>query len=201
MSGTTVAGVVLAAGEGRRMGRAKALCRAGGKTLLERMIRALRAGGCRPVVAVIREELLGTIRAECRLDGIELLVNPRPELGQISSLRLSLRVLAESRSVVVALVDQGDLQAETVDRVIRALGRAPAAVAAFRGTPGHPVAFGREVYPLLQSPIADQGAHAVVEMLRAEGRLMTVPADDAGVLRNINTPAELEAFRRSLRRR
>ncbi len=193
--------MVLAAGEGRRMGKPKALCRAGGMTLLERMTRVLRKGGCCPVVAVTREELLDTIRAKCKLNGIELLVNPRPELGQISSLRVALEVLARCPAIVVALVDQGDLLAETVWRVIRALRQAPAAVAAFRGTPGHPVAFRRKLYAMLLSPLADGGAHVVVEKLSAEGKLVTVETEDQGVVRNINTRAGLQVLRRRLSRR
>ncbi|MCM3925717.1 NTP transferase domain-containing protein, partial [Frankia sp. AiPs1] len=49
----TVAGLLLAAGAGRRMGRAKALVKLGGETLAGRGARMLAAGGCAPVVVVV----------------------------------------------------------------------------------------------------------------------------------------------------
>ncbi|HZB47826.1 MAG TPA: NTP transferase domain-containing protein, partial [Mycobacteriales bacterium] len=49
----TVAGLVLAAGGGSRMGRPKALVRLGGELLVERACRLLADGGCAPVLAVL----------------------------------------------------------------------------------------------------------------------------------------------------
>ncbi|CAJ59377.1 MULTISPECIES: GNAT family N-acetyltransferase [Frankia] len=49
----TVAGLLLAAGAGRRMGRAKALVEFGGETLAARGVRMLAAGACSPVVVVV----------------------------------------------------------------------------------------------------------------------------------------------------
>src|SRR5262249_57149249 len=47
-----VAGVLLAAGEGSRLGRPKALVEIGGQTLAERGVALLRDGGAAPVVVV-----------------------------------------------------------------------------------------------------------------------------------------------------
>ena len=50
-----IGAVVLAAGEGRRLGgQGKALLDVGGVTFLERVIRTSREGGCDPVWVVIR---------------------------------------------------------------------------------------------------------------------------------------------------
>jgi CTP:molybdopterin cytidylyltransferase MocA len=48
-----VAGILLAAGEGRRFGRPKALVVLGGRSLVERGAATLSAGGCRPVLVVL----------------------------------------------------------------------------------------------------------------------------------------------------
>ena len=49
---TTVAGVLLAAGEGSRFGRPKALVELNGQTLAERGVQLLRAGGADPILVV-----------------------------------------------------------------------------------------------------------------------------------------------------
>ena len=49
---TTVAGVLLAAGEGSRFGRPKALVELNGQTLAERGVRMLPAGGADPILIV-----------------------------------------------------------------------------------------------------------------------------------------------------
>src|SRR5918999_150312 len=48
-----VAGLLLAAGEGRRFGRPKALVEFAGERLVDRGVRTLREAGCGPVVVVM----------------------------------------------------------------------------------------------------------------------------------------------------
>ncbi len=190
------AGVVLAAGASRRMGRAKALLQLGPQSFIEHLTGALRAGGCAPVMAVVseplRERVAGLLDA-----GVRLVVNPHPERGQISSLRCALDALADDRGLLVVLVDQGCIQAATVAAVRRALARAPLAVARRAGRPGHPTAFGAAIHDRLRGPEADNGARALVEALAATGRVAWVEVDDPGVTRNLNTPNELARARRN----
>jgi CTP:molybdopterin cytidylyltransferase MocA len=186
--------VILAAGQGRRLGRPKALCRAGGRFFLELLAQALRQGGCRPLLAVVRPELASRLEPICRRSGMELLVNTRPEWGQISSLRLALEALTEADGALVVLVDQGELSVRTILRVRRALGRSEAAVAAFRRRPGHPLAFRRDLFPRFFGRAADGGAHRIVEELAASGKVALVNTRDPGVVRNLNTPQQLREF-------
>ena len=57
MSGHGVAGLVLAAGAGTRFGRPKPLVSVGGRSVLERAVGVLVAGGCRRPICVV----LGTV--------------------------------------------------------------------------------------------------------------------------------------------
>lgn len=81
-----VAGVLLAAGEGSRFGRPKALVELGGMTLAERGVALLRAGGADPVLVV-------TGAADVRVDGAHVVKNPDWRTGMASSLRAALDVL------------------------------------------------------------------------------------------------------------
>ena len=83
---TTVAGVLLAAGEGSRFGRPKALVELNGQTLAERGVRLLRAGGADPILVV-------TGAADVSLPGTDIVFNPDWRTGMGSSLRAALRAL------------------------------------------------------------------------------------------------------------
>jgi molybdenum cofactor cytidylyltransferase len=65
---------------------------------------------------------------------------------------------------------------------------APIVVPVYEGRRGHPVWFARETWRELMT-VADGGARAVVHAYGA--RVHEVPVSDAGVLRDIDTPADL----------
>ncbi|MFG1810348.1 NTP transferase domain-containing protein [Streptomyces sp. NPDC049040] len=119
-----VAGLLLAAGGGRRLGgRPKALLPYGGRPLVEHAVRALRDGGCGPLHVVLgaaAEE----VRATAELPDCLLVDNPHWPEGMGSSLRAGLASLASVRprpdAVVIALVDQPGVGAAAVARVVAA---------------------------------------------------------------------------------
>ena len=83
---TSVAGVLLAAGEGSRFGQPKALVELDGQTLVERGVELLRAGGADPVLVV-------TGAVEIQLNGTHTVYNTDWRAGMGSSLRAALRAL------------------------------------------------------------------------------------------------------------
>jgi nicotine blue oxidoreductase len=93
-----VAGLLLAAGAGRRYGMPKALVVDGGRLLVERALATLREGGCAPVVVVLgaaADEVL----ARADLSGATPVVNEDWASGMGSSLRAGLAALRSSGSV------------------------------------------------------------------------------------------------------
>ena len=71
---SSVAGILLAAGEGSRLGQPKALVELGGQTLAERGVALLRDGGADPVVVV-------TGAAPVDIPGVRIVHNPAVALG------------------------------------------------------------------------------------------------------------------------
>lgn len=189
-----VAGVLLAAGQGSRFGRPKALVELDGQTLAERGVTLLRAGGTDPVLIVTGAAQVD-LGPEHRARTV---YNGEWRTGMGSSLRAALRALTEPEAapeigaVVVALADQPLVGAEAVGRLIAAYrAGAGVAVAAYGGKPRNPVLLAREHWPeVIATATGDQGARA---FLRARPELVTlVECGDTGRPDDIDTPADLE---------
>ncbi|MBL1099873.1 nucleotidyltransferase family protein [Streptomyces coffeae] len=188
-----VAGVLLAAGGGRRLGgRPKALLRHRGRPLVEHAARALREGGCAPVHIVLgaaAEE----VRARAELPGCVLVDNPDWEGGMGSSLRAGLASLAGTgaAAALVTLVDQPGVGAEAVARLLAAY-RSPDSLAAaeYEGVRGHPVLFGADRWADVAADArGDRGARGY---LRAhQGALTLVDCSDIARPDDIDTTEDL----------
>lgn len=62
----------------------------------------------------------------------------------------------------------------------------------WNGQPGHPVAFAASCSWALRQLTGDEGARAVLQKLRSEGRVLHVPVEDQGIVQDIDTLDDLE---------
>lgn len=181
-------GLVLAAGEGRRLGRAKALVRVGGRRLVDIAVATARDGGCAPVVVVT-----GAVAVD--LPDVRTVHNPDWRTGMGSSLRVGLDALpADADAVVILLVDQPDIGPPVVRRLIAARADgAEIAVATYHGARRNPVLIGRAHWPAVRSTATgDAGAR---DFLRAHPDLITpVECADVADPTDIDTTADLARF-------
>jgi CTP:molybdopterin cytidylyltransferase MocA len=186
----TVAGILLAAGSGSRLGQPKATVELAGSTLAERGVGLLRAGGAVPVIVVT-----GAVRVE--ISGVLAVHNPDWLTGMGSSLVTGLRALASAdvEAAVIALADQPLVGAESVRRLIVAHENgAPVAVAAYDGKPRNPVLIARVHWPaVIELATGDTGARP---FLRARPDLVTlVECGDTGSPDDVDTPEDLVRVR------
>ncbi|ATW51459.1 nucleotidyltransferase family protein [Streptomyces peucetius] len=196
--GTVVAGLLLAAGGGRRLGgRPKALLEHDGRPLVEYAVRMLREGGCDPVHVVLGASA-ARVRREADLSGCVVRDNPDWEEGMGSSLRVGLASLTSPGSAdaaLVLLVDQPGIGAEAVARVRGAYrSRASLVAAAYEGRRGHPVLFGADRWAeVAASAVGDRGARAY---LAAHLDAITlVECGDVAQAYDIDTPEDLRHLR------
>ena len=187
-----VAGLLLAAGGGRRLGgRPKALLEHRGHLLVEHAVEALRAAGCARVHVVLgaRAE---EVRARAALEGCVLVDNPEWERGMGTSLRAGLASLSGTgaRAALVSLVDQPGIGAEATARV-RAGYRDDTSLvsAAYAGRRGHPVLLGAAHWAGVgATATGDRGARAY---LREHADITLVECGDVAQAYDIDTEADL----------
>jgi nicotine blue oxidoreductase len=190
-----VAGVLLAAGEGRRFGGPKALAVLDGERLVVRGVRLLTAAGCDPQIVV-----LGAAAEESQavigLEAARVVIAPDWATGMAASLRagLAAAAAADAQAVVVALVDQPWIEPAAINRLRAAWTTgAAAAVATYDGQPQNPVLLDRSMFEQVAGAVrGDRGAR---DWLRAHPDLVVeVDCTGIGDPTDVDTPADLPPF-------
>lgn len=189
----TIAAIILAAGESRRMGKPKALLACQGTTFLGNLLRVT----AHPAIG-IRRVVLGAgadeIRRAASLAPEAVVINLEWPQGQLSSLLAGLRSLPEGGTdgILVCPVDQPLISSQLVDKLIKAFrgqGK-PIVMPTYQGHRGHPVIFAASLYPELLAAPVKVGARAVVWAHQKE--LLELPTDEEGVVLNLNDPETLQ---------
>ena len=158
---STVAGLVLAAGGGRRYGMPKALVEYEGSLLVERAVRTARAV-CDPVLVVLGAQAVDVWRT-ADLEGATVLANRDWETGMASSLRTGLDGLrgwpGRVDAALVTLVDMPGMTPEALRTVAAHAAPDALATATYDGVRGHPVLLGREHWAgVAATATGDEGA-------------------------------------------
>jgi CTP:molybdopterin cytidylyltransferase MocA/uncharacterized protein YndB with AHSA1/START domain len=161
----TVCCVILAGGEGRRMGgRVKQLLPVGGRPLLQGAIDAAAAAGLDDLRIVLGHAAEDIAPALSLPAGAELIVNPAYAEGQSTSLRAGLAAAPEgSRAAVILLGDQPEVRVEAIRGVIDWFWVHGSIVvrAAYRGRPSHPVLLARQAWAGVEVLRGDVGARGL----------------------------------------
>jgi molybdenum cofactor cytidylyltransferase len=186
----SLAGLILAAGESRRMGSPKALLEFKGETFLDRLILTLRQV-CPTAIVVLGHEPQ-RVRAGLRYADLATFVrNPDYGRGQLSSLQCGLAAVpSEAEGVMFTPVDYPAVLPSTVARVaLRFRQRAPQAllvVPRAEGRRGHPVCVARELIAEFLALPPDAQARDVIHRHRDETVYLDV--DDRGILEDVDDP-------------
>ena len=157
------AGVILAAGAGSRFGGGKLLARIDGAPILAHTVAAARDAGLDPLVVVLAPDLAAHAAA-LGLDTTDVVVNPDPNRGLSSSLRLGLAAAEAAQppidAAVVLLGDQPLVRPETIRALLAAddPGGRPVVVPHYEQRSGqNPVVLRRAVFDLAGETSGDRG--------------------------------------------
>lgn len=186
----SVLGLLLAAGQGTRMGQPKALVRGADKVpWLVSSREALVEGGCDRVVVVLGAE--AQLAADL-LDGHAHVVADDWGEGMSATLRAGLRVAGDGDEsvVLIHLVDLPDVGPEVIRRVLAHAAPGALVRAAYHGHPGHPVLIGEDHWSDLMAHLGgDEGAKHYL----ARHQATLVECADLATGVDVDTPAEYEA--------
>jgi CTP:molybdopterin cytidylyltransferase MocA len=194
----TLAGVLLAAGAGRRMGRPKALLHDEHDVpFLDRAVGVLFDGGCDTVTVVLgasADEARAVLDEAgwCEDPCVDVVVAEDWDEGMGASLRAGLAAASagDASCAMVTLVDLPDVGADVVRRLLQSGRSGPQTLvrAAYDGVPGHPVLLGRDHWAgVLGSARGDKGARDYLKVHRPA----LVECGDLASGRDVDRPDQL----------
>ncbi len=185
------AAVVLAAGEARRFGAQKLVMPFGESTVIGSVVAALEGAGLAPIVVVVGAD--EGVAAALRDTSAQLVRNPDPARGMVSSLQVGVSALPENvNRFLIALGDQPRLTAAGLAHLLLAHAESGKGLAlpTYRGKRGHPVVFAgryrREVLALTEVQTLRDLIHAHLE------DCVEVECDSDAFVRDIDTQEEYE---------
>ncbi|MGH2347293.1 MAG: nucleotidyltransferase family protein [Chloroflexota bacterium] len=184
-----IAGIVLAAGASRRLGRPKQLLPIGGRPLLDWVLRAMREAALGRIVLVLGHDA-EVIRRALNLGGAGVVVNECHADGMSTSLRAGLAAMGpEVDGVIVAMGDQPFIGKDLIGALLAERVRTglPMVAVDYGHYQGPPVYLGREVWPMAEALRGDQGARALLK--NSPNRVATVHVPDRGMALDVDTEA------------
>lgn len=205
-----VAGIILAAGTGSRMGRTKQLLPFRGKPILTHVLSNSLASDLNPLVLVLGFQAESIIRT---LDTgpAELCINKDYKQGMAASIRAGLNALKlnqiksgpmESSQIpslpfdaaLFILGDQPLVSPRVLQKITRAWQPGKIVVPRFKGRPGNPVLFDRKFFPDLSALKGDVGGRALFE--RYSEDVVPLDVESEGICLDVDTPKDYEQLRK-----
>jgi molybdenum cofactor cytidylyltransferase len=189
-------GILLAAGRGARFGGAKLLAPLPAAAHGASAGTAVGVAACLHLIAVVPTVVVvvrpgDSVLADLlRAAGARVIDCARADEGMGASLACGVAAASDADGWIVALADMPWIAPATIAVVADSLrGGADIAATSHIGVRGHPVGFARRHYDVLAGLTGDEGAKAILAEHR--DRLQLIEVADGGVLRDVDTPADI----------
>lgn len=190
-----VAGVILAAGMSRRMGKDnKLLFEVEGVPLVRRVAQAFVRSKVEPVLVVVGHES-EKIRDALSDLNVRCIENPDYADGMSTSLRVGISHLQDVDAAVVGLADMPWIRENHVDALLDAYdpgGESTICVPMYGRKRGNPVLWAASHFPQLQALEGDVGGKVLLERFPAS--ICYVAVSDPGVNVDVDTPEALASL-------
>lgn len=199
VSSKPVAGIILAAGRGSRMGKAKQLLPFEHTTLLGRVIATATAAMLDTIILVLGSEA-GRVRNSLDLThpdmtGIHVIENPDWPKGQSFSVAAGLKALPpDTGGALFLLGDQPLVTVRTINRLVSVFQTTDHWIVApcHKGKRGNPVLVAAPLFDRLKHPAGDAGARVLFDEFKH--RMLCLDVDDPGILMDVDTPGDYAAL-------
>lgn len=186
--------LVLAAGLSRRMGAPKQLLPFGGGTVLQSVVDRLLAADLAGVLVVLGHEA-DAVRQSLGDRPVHCCVNAHYREGMFSSVACGLRHLpGAADAALIALGDQPQISTTVTRAVVAAYESSGKGlvIPVWQGKRGHPALVDLSRYR--DEILALSGEAGLKPVMRGHPEdTLEVPVDDAGILRDLDTPEEYRA--------
>jgi molybdenum cofactor cytidylyltransferase len=193
ISTTDITPVILAAGDSTRMGYPKALLPLGSDTFLSRILKTAKSADLgKPIVVLGKSG--SKIQSTMKSRQVEIVLNPDPGRGQLSSVQLAFSSLGSA--CIGAMLWPVDHPLVSV-KLVAGLARLFLTTDALITNPtcgnkrGHPVIFRRDLFPeFLKAPLTEGPKGIVIRHKESTAELQT---EETGTVFDIDTPMDYEA--------
>jgi molybdenum cofactor cytidylyltransferase len=188
-----VVGIVLAAGESRRMGQLKALLPFGERTVIEQVLQPLLQADLAAVVVVLGYRA-ADIAAVIQSLPVQLLHNPHYQHGMTTSIQVALRDITPiPDAYLVALVDQPHLGQELVQQLLATFAHTGKGlvIPTYHGKRGHPLVLAARYRQEILALGPQQGLNLVTRGHPED--TLEMPVDNDDILRDMDYQEEYAA--------
>jgi len=183
--------IVLAAGEGRRLGGGKLTLPYGGTTIIGAVVSALESSAVARIVAVVGrygEQIQSALES---VESVSFVVNPRPQDGMLGSIKRGVESIPDDvDGFLIVLGDQPEVPRETIDALISAANESDRLMFI-------PMADGRRGHPVLFRFTARDSILALSDNVRLNTwrddnpeLVQLVPVESTAILEDIDTPED-----------
>jgi len=193
-SKSKVAGIILAAGEAKRMGRSKLRLPYGSGTILDAVIGAARRSPLAPIIVVLGHKA-AAIRATVNLEGLAVVDNPRYRQGQSTSLQTGLtRVPDTCQGAMFLLGDQPRITPSLIGKLVDSFDsrRDRLVIPRHQGRRGNPVIAHRELFPRISKLTGDTGARPLFREF--SDHIRWVESADGSLFFDVDTPGDYKTL-------
>ena len=192
MTASSLSAVVPAAGRASRFGGRKLLADIAGAPLLQRTLESLLRAGVARVILVVRDGNAFEGVPALHDPRVSTVVNPDPERGMFSSIQAGLAATAGDAPVLVIPGDMPFVAAATVAAVAaHAMTTGRVVIPVHEGRRGHPIALPARLRDGLLALDPTTTLKAALADLDAGVTPLLLTVADAGILRDVDTPADL----------
>ncbi len=186
-SNAAVSAILLAAGESRRMGKAKLLMPFGYSTILEQSLANFLGSVVGEAIVVVGHQAEDITKLIADRP-VKLALNPDYEQGMSTSIIAGLGLVDEGAvAVMLALADQPLIDSQTINKLLEEFGRHDKGIAVptYRGKRGHPIIFDMKYKEELLCLKGDVGGRGILE--KHPDDILEVAVNDKGVCVDIDT--------------
>ena len=190
----TVAAVVLAGGQSRRMGANKLLVDFHGKPLIAETVSRILQAELDAIFVVTGYEEALVQKALAGL-AVTFVHNPAFADGMATSVVRGVKAAERCDAILICLGDMPLIDPQLIMKMKAAANTGRIVVPVHAGEYGNPVLWGRDYFPQLQGLSGDKGARHLIDANRAS--VLTVDTNAKAAFLDADTPDALSELRRS----